>query len=114
MFLRMMICLTLQTLFSSICSIERLWRDIWMAVTNIYYDVLHSLEEEGFLEPTNSLHLFCCQFVFLPRLQASLDSFTSGWNNHPLRTERNRSPDQLWEIGLLQNPVTPPVLSEVF
>ncbi|XP_059399811.1 uncharacterized protein LOC132131733 [Carassius carassius] len=93
--------------------IERLWRDIWMAVTNIYYDVLHSLEEEGLLEPTNSLHLFCCQFVFLPRLQASLDSFTSGWNNHPLRTESNRSPDQLWEIGLLQNPVPPPVQSEI-
>ncbi|XP_059371889.1 uncharacterized protein LOC132109648 [Carassius carassius] len=92
---------------------ERLWRDIWMAVTNIYYDVLHSLEEEGLLEPTNSLHLFCCQFVFLPRLQASLDSFTSGWNNHPLRTESNRSPDQLWEIGLLQNPVPPPVQSEI-
>ncbi|XP_057196989.1 uncharacterized protein LOC130558547 [Triplophysa rosa] len=93
--------------------IERLWRDIWMAVTNIYYDVLHSLEEEGLLDPTNSLHLFCCQYVFLPRLQASLASFTRGWNSHPLRTEGNRCTDQLWEIGLLLNPVTPPLLSEI-
>lgn len=88
--------------------IERLWRDIWMAVTNIFYDVLHTLEEEGLLDPANSLHMFCCHYVFLPRLQASLDSFTCGWNNHPLRTEGNRSPNQMWEIGLIQNPVDPP------
>lgn len=79
-----------------------------MAVTNIFYDVLHTLEEEGLLDRANSLHMFCCHYVFLPRLQASLDSFTCGWNNHPLRTEGNRSPNQMWEIGLIQNPVDPP------
>lgn len=84
-----------------------------MAVTNIFYDALHTLEEEGLLDPTNSLHLFCCHFVFLPRLQANLESFTCGWNSHPLRTEGNLSPNQMWEIGLIQNPVTPPE-SEVF
>ncbi|XP_018974583.2 uncharacterized protein LOC109105769 [Cyprinus carpio] len=92
--------------------IERLWRDIWMAVTNIFYDVLHTLEEEGLLDPSNSLHMFCCHYVFLPRLQASLDSFTCGWNNHPLRTEGHRSPNQMWEIGLIQNPVPDPPESE--
>ncbi|XP_062320570.1 uncharacterized protein LOC134022842 [Osmerus eperlanus] len=48
--------------------IERLWRDLWTAVTNIYYDVLHYLEEEGFLNIANTTHLFCCHYVFLPRL----------------------------------------------
>ncbi|XP_049329820.1 uncharacterized protein LOC125796836 [Astyanax mexicanus] len=88
--------------------IERLWRDIWMSVTNIFYDVLHTLEEEGLLDPSNSLHLFCAQYVFLPRLQASLDAFTNGWNNHPIRTEGNSSPNQMWELGFLSSPVPPP------
>ncbi|XP_042626097.1 uncharacterized protein LOC109068500 isoform X1 [Cyprinus carpio] len=45
--------------------IERLWRDLWVAVTNIYYDVLHYLEEEGFLNIANATHLLCCHYVFL-------------------------------------------------
>lgn len=71
---------------SAFLSIERLGRDIWMAVTNIFYDVLHTLEEEGLLDPANSLHMF----------------------STPLRMEGNRSPNQMWEIGLIQNPVDPP------
>uniref|UniRef100_A0A1A8AUB6 Integrase core domain-containing protein n=2 Tax=Nothobranchius furzeri TaxID=105023 RepID=A0A1A8AUB6_NOTFU len=43
--------------------------------------------------------------VFLPRLQLELCSFIHGWNNHPLRTEQNLTPNQLWEIGRAQNPV---------
>ncbi|KAG5262228.1 hypothetical protein AALO_G00293600 [Alosa alosa] len=30
--------------------IERLWRDVWTSVTNVYYDVLHSLEKNGYLD----------------------------------------------------------------
>lgn len=92
--------------------IERLWRDIWMAVTSVYYEVLHSLEEEGLLDPSNSLHLFCCQYVFIPRLQMDLDLFKDGWDNHPLRMEENLTPNQLWAIGLLHHPVAPPASVE--
>ena len=28
-----------------------------------------------------------------------LREFTRGWDNHPLSTERNRSPNQLWVLG---------------
>ncbi|KAL4007965.1 hypothetical protein ACER0C_001817 [Sarotherodon galilaeus] len=42
--------------------IERLWRDLWVAVTRIYYDVLHNLEEEGLLDISNAAHLFCCHY----------------------------------------------------
>ncbi|XP_063060690.1 uncharacterized protein LOC134453871 [Engraulis encrasicolus] len=88
--------------------IERLWRDVWTAVTSNFYHVLHSLEEDSLLDPSNSSHLFCAQFVFLPRIQKSLDTFTEGWNNHPIRSEHNRAPNQLWAIGTTQNPVAPP------
>ncbi|XP_016327356.1 uncharacterized protein LOC107677080 [Sinocyclocheilus anshuiensis] len=79
--------------------IERLWRDVWVAVTNIYYNVLHQLEEEGQLDMLNRMHLFCCHYVFIPRLQAHLDTFRDGWDNHPLSTAGNLTPNQLWELG---------------
>lgn len=93
--------------------IERLWRDVWMAVSNVHYEILHSLEDEGVLDPSDSIHLFCAQHVFLPRLQRDLDVFRMGWDNHPLRTEQNLSPQQLWTLGLLQNPIDAPDLAEV-
>uniref|UniRef100_A0A8C1QS23 Integrase core domain-containing protein n=1 Tax=Cyprinus carpio TaxID=7962 RepID=A0A8C1QS23_CYPCA len=85
--------------FLKMSGIERLWRDIWVAVTNIYYNVLHQLEEEGQLDMSNRMHLFCCHYVFIPRLQAHLDTFHDGWDNHPLSTEGNLTPNQLWELG---------------
>lgn len=85
-----------------------MWRDVWAAVTCIYYDVLHYLEEEGFLSIANDTHLFCCHFVFVPRLQDDLDTFCSGWDNHPLRTESNMTPNQLWELGRTYYPIPGP------
>ncbi|RVE70765.1 hypothetical protein OJAV_G00067790 [Oryzias javanicus] len=94
--------------------IERLWRDLWVAVTCIYYEVLHNLEEEGFLDISNSAHLFCCHYVFLPRLQDDLDTFCTGWDNHPLRTESNMTPNQLWELGHTHHPVPVPENTQEF
>ncbi|XP_032360272.1 uncharacterized protein zgc:174680 [Etheostoma spectabile] len=88
--------------------VERLWRDVWMAITCVYYELLHSLEEDCLLDPSNSLHLFCAHYVFVPRLQRDLDTFKEGWDNHAMRTEQNLTPNQLWTIGLLQNPVPAP------
>lgn len=88
--------------------IERLWRDVWMAVSSVHYETLHNLEDEGLLDPTDGVHMFCAQHTFLPRLQRDLDVFRQGWDNHPLRTERNLSPQQLWTLGLHQNPVVTP------
>nr|XP_033472214.1 uncharacterized protein LOC117250220 isoform X2 [Epinephelus lanceolatus] len=77
--------------------IERLWRDVWTGVTHVYYDVLHSLDEDGSLDISDNLHLFCAQYTFLPRLKADLAKFPAGWNDHPIRTEGFLSPNQLWE-----------------
>ncbi|XP_048089319.1 uncharacterized protein LOC125287495 isoform X2 [Alosa alosa] len=79
--------------------IERLWRDVWVSVTQLYYEVLHSLEEEGLLDLSNILHLFCAHHVFLPRLADSLNTFVEAWDNHPLRTEGGLTPNQLWVLG---------------
>ncbi|CDQ61609.1 unnamed protein product [Oncorhynchus mykiss] len=82
--------------------VECLWRDVWSAVTCRYYNLLHSLEEEGYLDLSNSIHLFCVGYVFLPRLWEDLQHFTKSWNNHPLSTEANLTSHQLWHIGMLQ------------
>ncbi|KAI2665850.1 putative HTH-type transcriptional regulator PH1692 [Labeo rohita] len=99
-----------QVIFSLLLKIERLWRDVWCAVTSIYYSVLHSLEDDGFLDLSSNMHLFSCHDVFLPRLQASLDTFHDGWDNHPIRTEGNMTPNQLWEMGNIRHTVTEPDL----
>ncbi|KAF3844260.1 hypothetical protein F7725_013602 [Dissostichus mawsoni] len=61
--------------------IERLWRDMWTAVTVIYYDALHYLKEED-----------------------DLDTFRSGWANHPIN-RRPYDPNQLWELGRIHHPI---------
>ena len=83
--------------------IERLWRDVYTAVTCFFYSALHQAEEDGLLESSSHLHLFCCHYVFIPRLQARLEEFKDGWDNHPLSTERNRTPNQLWFLGQYHN-----------
>lgn len=88
--------------------IERLWRDVWMGATNVYYHIFQMLEEEGYLDLTNTTHLFCLHYVFLPRLQMTLDVFRGGWDNHSLRTEQNMTPNQLWELGQVQHPIPDP------
>ncbi|MED6295230.1 hypothetical protein CHARACLAT_029522 [Characodon lateralis] len=37
-----------------------------------------------------------------------LDTFRSGWDNHPLRTESNMTPIQLWVLGRTHHPIPEP------
>nr|XP_054608008.1 uncharacterized protein LOC129167771 isoform X1 [Nothobranchius furzeri] len=88
--------------------IERLWRDVFMSVTGLYYNILHSLEDQDLLDISNILHMFCCHYIFLSRIQVSLDVFRDAWDNHPIRTEENMTPNQLWHLGQALNPVSDP------
>uniref|UniRef100_A0A3P9K6J4 Integrase core domain-containing protein n=1 Tax=Oryzias latipes TaxID=8090 RepID=A0A3P9K6J4_ORYLA len=69
--------------------IERLWRDVRACVTSKYYNELHLLEME---------HL----------LDKDLDAFVEGWSCHPLRTEGNKTPEQLWQTGMMLHPTKEP------
>lgn len=53
------------------------------------------------LNPLNETDMYCLHYVFLPRINSVLDSFSSAWNNHKLSTEGNRSPNQLFIQGML-------------
>ena len=79
--------------------IERLWRDVFSGCTIQYYNFFLYLEDMNLLNIDNEVHLFCLHYIFLPRINSSLREFVSMWNNHPLGTEHNMSPLQLWRTG---------------
>ena len=81
--------------------IERLWRDVFRVVTHIFYYTFQSMEESGLLERSNSLHLFALHYIFLPRINRVVDSFVEAWNHHPVRTEHNWTPEQMWMNGMI-------------
>ncbi|XP_029014862.1 uncharacterized protein LOC114860437 isoform X2 [Betta splendens] len=91
---------------------EQLWCEVSSKVLDDYSRVLNSLEGDGLLDPRSSTHLFCAQYVFLPRVQAELDTLTEEWNNHPHQTEHSCTPNQLWEAGKPPRPDTPPCSTE--
>ena len=82
--------------------VERIWRDMHRCVTVIYYRQFYFMESEGYLDPIKERDLFALHYVFLPRIERSLAAFQEGWNNHGIRTEHNRTPNQLFTIGVLQ------------
>ena len=54
------------------------------------------------MDANNEQDLFCLHYVFLPRINNSLNLFHSAWNNHRMRMEGNKSPNQLYTQGMLR------------
>ena len=46
------------------------------------------------------LHLYVLHLIFLPSINNALRELIEDWNNHPLSSEHNFSPYQLWRLGL--------------
>ena len=80
--------------------IERMWRDLFHGCTFLFYYIFWYLEERGYLDINNSTHLFCLHYVFNPRINQHLEMFANGYDHHPLSSESNMTPVQLWEYGL--------------
>ena len=71
--------------------IERLWKDSHRCVTSLFY----FLEQNNLLDPINEKHLYALHYVFIPRINRSLQQFHLMWNNHGLRTEQGKTPNQI-------------------
>jgi hypothetical protein len=82
--------------------IERLWRDLYSGCICFFYHLFYFMEDVGMLDVENALDIYALQFVMLPVIQHQLDMFKIGWAHHSLRTEHNRTPQQLWIHGLMQ------------
>ena len=52
------------------------------------------------LDPNNDVHLYCLHYLFIPRINAHLQHWKNAWIKHPLQTEGNLTPEQLWVAGL--------------
>ena len=81
--------------------IERFWRDLFHGCTFIFYYVFWYLEENAYLDISNNIHLFSLHYIFLPRINRHLGLFQEGYDNHPLRSESNMTPIQLWVSGVM-------------
>lgn len=89
--------------------IERLWRDVFQQCTILFYRLFNYMEEIQILDVDNQNHLFSLHYIFLDHINSSLSKFIHAWNNHPLSSEGNLSPSQLWTSGLInsnQDPIS--------
>ena len=83
--------------------IERLWRDLFTGSISFYYYLFYSMEDADILNPDSNIDIYTIHMVFLSKIQHHLNQFRHGWCNHKLRTERNKSPMQLWMLGTNYN-----------
>ncbi len=81
--------------------IERLWRDVFRSVSSVFYDTFQCLTAEGKLDPSNEADIYCLHYVFIPRINEALKEFVESWNNHPVSTARNLTPNQMFVRGAI-------------
>ena len=79
--------------------IERLWRDVFSTCLIMYYNIFYYMEDIGILDIDDKVSIFCLHYVFLARINRSLNQFQEAWNNHPLYSMSQLSPSQLWISG---------------
>ena len=84
--------------------IERLWREIWTGCTYLFYQLFYFMEDNGILDIDNEIHIQALHIVFKPRIQNHLDQLRCSLRRRPLRTEKNKTPLQLWIEGQIRDP----------
>ncbi len=82
--------------------IERLWREVNRIVVSRFLNIFLFLENTGNFTPTNEAHLYCLHIVYLPLINAALSELVAQWNDHPVSTNSNLSPRQMWSQGMLE------------
>ena len=83
--------------------IERRWREMNRVVIAFYKGIFHFLEDSCLLDSNSELNLFALQFIYLPRINASLEQFVEQWNYHGIRTAGYQSPMALWHAGIMHS-----------
>lgn len=81
--------------------IERLWGEVKRVVVRHYQNVFYFMENHQLLDQLNDIHLYCLHYIYLPRINNALQELVAAWNWHPLSSANNKSPEQLWQFGML-------------
>ena len=85
------------------CRVERAHKDVYAGVLCHFAEIFDGMERDGLLDPLSDVHLYALHFVYISRINRALKEFVSQWNNHPVSTENNLSPLQMYTQGTLQN-----------
>lgn len=80
--------------------IERFWKDLFTGCTSKFYKLFYRMEDMGILNYMEDDDLAALHYVFLPIIQDHLESFRQSFLMHKIRTERNKSPLQLWQTAV--------------
>ena len=80
--------------------VERMWRDVYQGVLGLFHDIFYYMEEINILDPDDDIDIFCLHYVYIPRINRQLQMWKEAWMKHPLSSEMNLSPEQLWTAGL--------------
>ena len=83
--------------------IERLWRDVFRCICHVFYYTFYATEQTGLLDVENPIHMFALQYVFLKRINFALSEWIVSFNDHPVQTEQNWSPNQMWLNGMMNS-----------
>ena len=57
------------------------------------------MESHQFLDSFDEVHIYALHYVYLSRIRRSVEEFILQWNNHPLSSENNKTPYQIWTEG---------------
>ena len=87
---------------------ERLWLDVKRLVVCRFKFIFYSMEDNDLLDPLDDLHLYVLHLVFLSSINNGLRELLEDWNNHPLSSEHNFSPYQLWRLVLYSCQISNP------
>jgi len=79
--------------------IEHLWRDVYGGCLSLFYQLFQYLEVNHLLDADNDDHIWCLHYVYLPMINKHLQTWKNAWVLHPLSTEKNKTPMQLWISG---------------
>ena len=77
---------------------QRLWRDVYAAVSCFFHQLFNHLESLGHLDYLSDIDLFCLHCVYVPRINRSLDDFVRGWNQHTI-SGQGKSPVQMFGVN---------------
>ena len=81
--------------------IERLWRDVNRVTASRFLNIFFYLETNNVFVPSNDTHLYVLQMVYVDLINSALRDFSNQWNSHPISTETNYSPQQLWVAAMV-------------
>ena len=83
--------------------IERLWRELFVHVLQLYYSIFYFLEDNFELDCLSDIDLFALHYVFVPIINRAVTEFVEAYNRHDLRTEHRWTPLMIWTNGIISS-----------